>query len=164
MMEDKALAFCVRSEGIKPNDFNQLRQKFPDEVKIQCVKNTLMRRASGTEGLERFAAISEGEYDVTRMSNYWFFVPEDKMRDAVDTWTDFAKENKKEDGEIVGGLFGGDLLDEKGVIAVSKLPTKQELMGQTAIMLKKMPATIAQRLKAADATRIARVIKEAQGQ
>tara|TARA_B110001452_G_scaffold191127_1_gene161292 strand:+ start:942 stop:1226 length:285 start_codon:yes stop_codon:yes gene_type:complete len=70
----------------------------------------------------------------------------------------------QEGGEIIGGLFGGDLLDSKGVVEVSKLPTKQELMGQTAIMLKKMPATIAQRLKAADATRLARVIKEAQGQ
>lgn len=70
----------------------------------------------------------------------------------------------QEDGEIIGGLFAGDLLDSKGVVMVSKLPTKQELMQQTAIMLKKMPATIAQRLKAADATRLARVIKEANGQ
>ena len=94
MMEDKALAFCVRSEGIKPNDFNQLRQKFPDEVKIQCVKNTLMRRAAGTEGLERFAAIAEGETPVTRMSNYWFFVPEDHMRDTVETWNKWVEETK----------------------------------------------------------------------
>jgi len=164
VMENAQMMFAVRSEKIPVNKLNDLRQKLPEGVQMQCVKNTLMRRASGTEGLERFAAISEGEHDVTRMSNFWFFVPEDKMRDAVDTWTDFANENKKEGGEIVGGLFGGDLLDEKGVITVSKLPTKQELMQNTAIMLKKMPATLAQRLKAADAQRLARVIKEAQGQ
>ena len=63
----------------------------------------------------------------------------------------------------MGGLFGGDLLDEKGVTAVSKLPTKQELMGQTAILLKALPTKLARTLKAADATRVARAVKEAQG-
>ena len=64
---------------------------------------------------------------------------------------------------LVGGLFGGELLDEKGVTAVSKLPTKQELMATTATLLTVLPAKLARTLKNADATRIARGVKEAQG-
>ena len=99
LMSDKALAFAVRSESIPVNALNDLRQKIPEGVHMQCIKNTLMRRAVGSEGLERFNAIAGGEgrkdFDVTRKSNYWFLVPEDKMRESVDLWNDWAKENKK---------------------------------------------------------------------
>ena len=56
------------------------------------------------------------------------------------------------------------MLDKAGVEAVVKLPTKQELMGSTAIMLKKLPAKLAQSLHAAGAERLARVTKQAAGQ
>lgn len=99
LMEGKALAFAVRSEGIPVNALNDLRQKIPEGVEMQCIKNTLMRRAVGSEGLERFNAIAGGEgrkeFDVTRKSNYWFLVPEDKMRESVDLWNDWVKENNK---------------------------------------------------------------------
>ena len=99
LMSDKALAFAVRSESIPVNALSELRQKIPEGVQMQCIKNTLMRRAVGAEGLERFNAIAGGDgrkdFDVTRKSNYWFFVPEDKMRESVDLWNDWANENKK---------------------------------------------------------------------
>ena len=157
-MEKSALMFAVRSEGIKPNDMNMMRQKFPEEVTIRCVKNTLMKRAS--DKVEKF----QGGEDMYEYSNYWCFVPEEHLRVTVDTWNDWVKETKVEENEIIGGVFEGERLDPKGIIAVTKLPTKQELMQNTAIVLKKKPQKLASALNQAGAQRIAKVTNQAAGQ
>ena len=158
-MEDALLMFCVRSEGIEVNDMNMVRQKLPEQTVVRCVKNTLVKRA--TEDFPNF----QGGDDLMAYSNYWFFVQEEDMRDTVETWTDFVKGiDKDETNGIVGGMFEGQVLDPKGVVAVTKLPTKQELMGQTAIMLKAMPTKLARALNQAGAQRLARVTKQAAGQ
>ncbi len=46
---------------------------------------------------------------------------------------DFAKENKK--FEILGGAMGENALDRAGVEAVSKMPSRDELIAQIASML-----------------------------
>jgi len=46
---------------------------------------------------------------------------------------DFAKDNKK--FEILGGAMGEDALDRAGVEAVSKMPSRDELIAQIASML-----------------------------
>eukprot|EP00965_Chrysotila_dentata_P177598 5866995-Pleurochrysis_carterae.AAC.4 len=70
---------------------------------------------------------------------------------------------KLSDNVIVGGVFGAQVLDREGIEAVSKLPTKQELMGKTATLLKCLPAKLARGLKGAGAERLARGVKEARG-
>lgn len=158
ILADTSLMFCVRSEGITVNDINMLRQKFPESVTMRCVKNTLVKRA-----VEDFPKFQGGDA-LLEYSNYWFFCPEDDMRSTVDIWTDYIKETKKEDNDIVGGLFEGEVLDKAGVVAVTKLPTKQELMQQTAVMLKQLPTKLARTLNEAGAARVARVTKQASGQ
>merc|ERR1711937_720471 len=140
-------------EGITVNELNAMRQKFDDEVTIRCVKNTLIKRAA-----EDFPKLQGGD-SLLEYSNYWFFVPEDKMRGAVETWGDFIKETKKEEYDIKGGIFEGELLDKKGVVAITKLPTKQELMQSTAVLLKALPTKLARSLNEAGAARVARVTK-----
>jgi len=157
-MEDSMLMFCVRSEGITVNDMNMMRQKFDDVVTVRCVKNTLVRRAA--EQVPKF----QGGDSLLAYSNYWFFVPEGHVRETVETWNDWVKETKKEEHEIVGGIFEGELLDQAGIERVTKLPTKQELMGQTATLLKAMPTKLARLLNEAGAQRIAKVTKQAAGQ
>merc|ERR1719498_453294 len=130
----------------------------PEGTTIRCVKNTLIRRAA--EKVPRF----QGGDDLLEYSNYWFFCPEEEMRSSVETWNDWVKETKQEDNEIVGGVFEGKFVDKKGVVEITKLPTKQELMGQTAIMLKALPTKIARTLNDAGAGRLARVTKQASGQ
>ena len=71
---------------------------------------------------------------------------------------------RQEDNDIVGGMFEGEVLDKKGVVAITKLPTKQELMGQTAVLLKALPTKLARTLDQAGAQRLARVTKQASGQ
>merc|ERR1719331_820183 len=112
------LMFCVRSEGIQVNDMNMMRQKFPEEVKIRCVKNTLVKRAA--EQVPRF----QGGDDLLKLSNYWFFVPEAHVRTTYETWNDWVAETKQEENAIVGGIFEGELQDAKGLEAITKLPTK----------------------------------------
>jgi len=125
---------------------------------MRCVKNTLVKRA--TEDFPRF----QGGDELLAYSNYWFFAPEDKIRGAVETWTDYIKEAKKEDNDIVGGIFEGEVYDQKGVVAITKLPTKQELMQTTAVLLKALPTKLARTLNEAGAQRIAKVTKQASGQ
>ena len=55
-------------------------------------------------------------------------------------------------------------MDKKGIEAITKLPTKQELMQQTAIMLKALPTKLARSLNQAGAQRLAKVTKQAAGQ
>ena len=158
-MQDSALMFCVRSEGITVNDMNMMRQKFPEEVKIRCVKNTLVKRAAME--VPKF----QGGDSLCAYSNYWFFVPEEHLRETFETWNSWVKEtNKEEENGIVGGVFEGQLLDFKGIEAVTKLPTKQELMGQTAVLLKQIPSKLARALNNAGAERLAKVTKQAAGQ
>ena len=157
-MEPAALMFCVRSEGITVNDMNKMRQKFPEDVTIKCVKNTLVKRAA-----EDYPQFQGGDELLVR-SNYWFFVPEDKMRETYKTWDEWIKETKKEENHIVGGIFDGQALDQKGVEAITKLPTKQELMGTTAVLLKALPTKLARTLHQAGAQRLASVTKQAAGQ
>merc|ERR1719453_2631642 len=107
-MESSALMFCVRSEGIKVNDMNMLRQKFDASVTVRCVKNTLIKRA--VEDYPKF----QGGDSLLEYSNYWFFVPEEQMRPTVDTWNDWIKETKNEDNAIVGGVYEGECLDSDG--------------------------------------------------
>merc|ERR1711908_136733 len=166
MGADASLMFCIRSGGIEPNDLNNFRQQLPEEIKLQCVKNTLIKVAcrpsedGSFEGIERFnCADTDKMDDLLQYSNYWFFVPEESMRNG--------NKLKDKDGEaraIVGGFFGGEVLDGKGVEAISKLPTKQELMQQTAIALKMVPTKLARSLKQAGAERLAKGLKQASAQ
>lgn len=70
----------------------------------------------------------------------------------------------QEENDIVGGMFDGQLLDKKGVVAITKLPTKKELMGTTAVLLKALPTKLARTLNQAGAQRLAKVTKQASGQ
>ena len=174
-MEDAALLFCVRSEGIPVNEMNALRMSMPEDVKIKVTKNNLLKIAATGEGLERFAAVAGEEKEITRMSNIWFYVPEDKMKPTVEGWAKHCKEftNENRNSDIIGGAFDGEVLDAKGtpqpganpradpnpgrstsplltvvlsriltltpgVDAISKLPTKQELMQNTAVAIKQV--------------------------
>ena len=56
------------------------------------------------------------------------------------------------------------MLDKKGVIQITKLPTKQELMGQTAMLIKQLPTKLARSLNNAGAPRLAKVTNQASGQ
>ena len=84
--------------------------------------------------------------------------PTDKIDPTLlDLGHDAAKEHTY-------ATYDEDALELTQEHAVTKLPTKQELMQNTAIMLKKMPQKLASALNQAGAQRIAKVTKQAAGQ
>lgn len=56
------------------------------------------------------------------------------------------------------GVFGGELLDGPGVVAISKLPTKQELIQRLAIALKSVPTKLGRSINLVP-TKVGRVVK-----
>jgi len=91
VMAESQLMFCVRSEGLKVNEINNLRMKLPEGVQLKCVKNTLVNIAS--KEYEQFNADDIG--GLLHYSNYWFFASEDKMRVSLQIWEDFRKATSK---------------------------------------------------------------------
>lgn len=154
-MGNSALMFAVRTDRITVNEMNGMRQKFPETVKVMCAKNTLYKRAA--EDYPQFLA----EESVLEYSNYFFFVPEDQMRTTVETWNEYVKKAAKQDdpSQIIGGTFDGQQLDGKGVVQISKLPTKQELMGTTAALIKALPTKLAKALKQAQGQKLVKAVK-----
>lgn len=88
-MDGSALMFCVRSEGLRVNELNDLRMKLPEGVRLQCVKNTLVNIAA--KDFEQFNA--EGLDGLLHYSNYWFFATEAGMRDSIKVWKTFTEES-----------------------------------------------------------------------
>merc|ERR1719498_1731160 len=89
VMDKSALMFCVRANGLTVNEMNGIRQKYPEDITIKCVKSTLIKRA--VEDYPKF----QGGDSLLEQSNYWFFVPEENLRDGVEIWNEFVKEGKK---------------------------------------------------------------------
>ncbi len=53
----------------------------------------------------------------------------DEVVEPAKHLVEFAKENEKP--KILGGILDGNYIDERGIVALSKLPTRQELLAKT---------------------------------
>jgi ribosomal protein L10 len=91
-MAEAQLMFCVRSEGLRVNDVNKLRQQLPEGVQLKCVKNTLINLA--VKDFEQFNA--ENIDELLHYSNFWFFASEDKMRESFAIWKTFSKDKVRD--------------------------------------------------------------------
>merc|ERR1719460_3485181 len=85
-MDVSSLMYSIRTEGLTVNQVNEVRQKLPEGSRMMCVKNSLVKRA--VADIPKF----QGGDDILEYSNYWFFAPEDQMRETVDCWIDFMKD------------------------------------------------------------------------
>jgi hypothetical protein len=99
VMSKSALMFAVSTETLTVNEMNEIRQKYPEDITIRCLKNTLVKRAA--EDYPNF----QGADSLLESSNYWFFVPEESMRTSVSTWNDFVKDKKKVRGAAPRSLL-----------------------------------------------------------
>jgi len=169
-LENSCMIFSIPQETITMKNIELLRAKMPPSTKVSLCKNTLMERA--VEGTSY-----ESIKDVLTKTNIWFFVGEDGIRETVDGYGDWLKEaNKKDTHMIKAGVTEGTILDYNGVIAMSKLPTKIELIAQIARaineagaqgIVKKIanikggPKSIAVRLKKASGQKLATAVSMA---
>lgn len=130
-IDDAAMIFSFKGEGLDIKVINDLRVKLPETSKAAIAKNKLMRLAGSSSGwteetLESSAHMFKG-------SNMWIFSGDD-MKGTIKAYNAWIKDNGlKESGyEIRGGYLQGSHLDEKGVQAAVDLPTKPELMARLA--------------------------------
>lgn len=157
LLEKSTMVFSVPSSGISANQVVRFRKEMPEGVTARVVKNTLMRRAAADSPFSVLSEITTGE-------NFWVFVEgDDNLAEPIKYIGTFAKTMDKENvawstQPIKSGVFAGSILDGPGILAISKLPTKQELMQRLAIALKSVPTKVARSINLVP-TKVGRVVK-----
>jgi len=108
--------------GLSVDEITKLRRKLRTVgAEFKVVKNTLLKRALPECGLPVMEDILEGPTAIMVTS-------EDPVV-ATKTLTAYIKELKKEVPTIKGGLLGTQVLSADQVIELSKLPSREEILG-----------------------------------
>lgn len=152
LLDSSEFIFSVPAGSMTVAETQTLRRSLPEGTTMSVVKNKLFARAcEGTEYEEAAASMVKGP-------NMWFFIEED-IGASVKAYNAFIKDaDKQESHPIKGGIMEGDFVDDKGVVAISKLPSKLELIAQIAGSIKGVPTKLARVVKAPN-SKLARAIK-----
>lgn len=151
LLDSSEMIFTVPASGISVSQVQTLRRSLPEGTTMRVVKNTLMKRA--IEGTEYEVA---GE--AIKGANMWFFIEED-IGGTVKAFNSFVeKEVELEELDIVGGTLEGTNYDAAGIKAISKLPSKKELLATVASRIQAVPTKVARVIKA-PGEKMARAIK-----
>lgn len=144
-LENTEVMFCMQSEGLTVQQRDALTASLPETITATVVKNKLLNIALKAPEFANLKPASE----MTKGCNLWFFVKFEDMRATYDAHKEWLKTSgvDRKVYVIKGGAFDGQLLDTDGVEAVSKLPTKQELMGTVAFLIKQIPTKLARGIK-----------------
>ena len=158
LLDSSEMIFTVPASGISVAQVQTLRRSLPEGTTMRVVKNTLMKRA--VEGTEY-----EVGGEALKGANMWFFIEED-IGGTVKAYNSFLDtETELEEMGIIGGTLEGTNYDAAGVEAISKLPSKKELIATVASRIKAVPTKVARVIKA-PGEKMARAIKlagEAEG-
>ncbi len=126
--------------GLKVNEFEQLRVSLREQGgEIQVAKNTLLRLAvqdTDFEGLKQ-------DFAGTTAVAFSF----DDPVGSAKALTDFIKDN--EALVVRSAVFEGKALSSDDLVALSKLPTKEQLLGQLCSVLNAVPTKLVRTLNAA---------------
>jgi len=115
----KAAVF-VNFSGIPVKELNQLRdQCFDSDVDYLVAKKTLLKRALRDQGFTQEVDLS-GE--IAALFGYSDEIAPAKLAST------FAKTNQQL--KMVGGIIDGAIIDGQQVVALAKLPSKQELLAK----------------------------------
>lgn len=120
-IENSQSISIVEYRGLNVSQVSDLRKKFRENgVNYKVYKNTLVNIALkelGYEGYEQYLTGPNG-----------FVFSNDDMIQGPKISVDFAKENEK--FVIKAGIIDGEVVDEEGVKALAKLPTREVLIAQ----------------------------------
>lgn len=152
LLESSEMIISVPASSLTVGQVQKLRRALPEGTTMSVVKNKLMARA--VEGTSYEVAAN----GLLKGANMWFFIEED-IGGTVSAFQTFTKENgKKETHDILGGVIEGVVYDPNGVVAISKLPSKIELITKIAGSIKAVPTKVARVIKA-PGEKTARAIK-----
>jgi large subunit ribosomal protein L10 len=128
-----AIAIVTDYKGLDVAAINSLRRKLREaEVEYKVVKNTLLRRA--TENTD--AAVLQ---DYFKGPSAVALSYDDPVGPAK-VLSDFVSDNEKL--EIKAGVLNGKLLDTNGIKALSKLPSREVLLGQVLSAMNGVPTSL----------------------
>ena len=117
----------INPRGINATKNNQIRRKLREKgLRMTVVKNTLAKRAAGDGKLKGFDALLDGPSAVIYGEA------------SIATIARLILDEKKADEkiELRGIFFDGELYTgDKGVEQVSKLPTREEAIGQIVALI-----------------------------
>ncbi|SDY50671.1 50S ribosomal protein L10 [Citreimonas salinaria] len=118
IFESSGVVVVARYEGLTVAEMQDLRGRArAAETSVRVAKNRLAKIAVDGTQCESLAPLLEGMTVLT--------YSEDPVA-AAKVVEDFAKTNAK--FQILGGNMGGSALDRAGVEAVSKMPSREELI------------------------------------
>lgn len=126
-LKNAAAGVLVDYKGINVADDTALRKEFREAgVEYTVVKNTMLRFAANNIGLSGLDSVLEGTTALAISND-----------DAVAPAKIVAKyADKIKDGfNIKAGFMDGEVIDAAKVVAVGKLPSKEQLMGQLVSVL-----------------------------
>lgn len=154
-IKDSRIVVCVDYLGLTVSQVNALRQELRDagaEVKVS--RNTLAKIAAeqvlsdnDPEDIAQFVELFKGP-------SLLVFGKEDAVASAK-IISKYAKEH--ECFEIKGGWFSDSYLDQPGIVKVSTMPSREEVLGQLLSLIN-TPATQLVRLVKAPAQQLAQVL------
>lgn len=126
--------------GLKVNEFEQLRISLREQGgQIQVAKNTLLKLAvQGTD----FEGLTQDFAGTTAVA-----VSFDDPVGSAKALADFTKEN--ESLVVRSAVFEGKMLSPDDLVALSKLPSKEQLLGQLCSVLNAVPTKLVRTLNAA---------------
>lgn len=117
-------------KGLNVAQMTELRRKLSDaDVEYKVVKNTLLTRASKDTDAELLNDVFKGPSGIALSFD-------DPVAPAK-VLTQFAKDNQKL--EIKAGVMNGKLMDLDAITALSKLPSREELLAQVLSAMNAVP-------------------------
>lgn len=124
-------------QGLNVAQMTELRRKLSDAgVDYKVVKNTLLTRASQGTDAELLADVFKGPSGIAMSFD-------DPVAPAK-VLTEFAKENKKLG--IKAGVMDGKIMDGDAITALSKLPSREELLAQVLATMNAVPTGLVRAL------------------
>lgn len=117
-------------KGLDVAQMTELRRKLSEaNVEYQVVKNTLLTRASKDTDAEMLVDVFKGPSAIALSFD-------DPVAPAK-VLTQFAKDNDKL--EIKAGVMNGKVMDLGAITALSKLPSREELLAQVLSAMNAVP-------------------------
>jgi large subunit ribosomal protein L10 len=124
-------------KGLNVAQMTELRRNLSEaNVEYKVVKNTLLNRASKDTDAELLADVFKGPSGIAMSFD-------DPVAPAK-ILTQFAKDNPKL--EIKAGVMNGKLMDLDAITALSKLPSREELLGQVLSAMNAVPSGLVRAL------------------
>ena len=122
--------------GMTVAEMEDLRAKLREQgATIRVIKNRLAKIALKGKPFEAAGAMLTGPVAVAWAGD---------MISAPKVAVEFAKDNKA--FNVIGGFMGEEVFDVSGIEALSKLPSREELIGMAAQRLLGQASQVAQRL------------------